>query len=155
LEYGSNIQTARNNFFPTTTDLGLSVGYKLTDKSVVGIGASYKMGWGKDIKNISISSQGMGLRSYMDVKLKGSFYASGGFEYNYQPINADSLSSTAVMNWKDVSSWQQSGLVGVSKIISIKSKFFKKTKLQLMWDFLSYQQVPRTQPVKFRVGYNF
>jgi hypothetical protein len=155
LEYGSNIQTARNNFFPTTTDLGLSVGYKLTDKSVVGVGASYKMGWGKDIKNIVISSQGMGLRSYMDVKLKGSFYASGGFEYNYQPINADSLSSTAIMNWKDVSSWQQSGLVGVSKIISIKSKFFKKTKLQLMWDFLSYQQMPRTQPVKFRVGYNF
>lgn len=92
----------------------------------------------------------------MDVKLKGSFYASGGFEYNYQPV-ADSLisSSTPGTNWKDVSSWQQSGLVGLSKIISVKSKFFKKTKLQLMWDFLSYQQVPRTQPVKFRVGYNF
>jgi hypothetical protein len=122
---------------------------------VVGIGASYKMGWGKDIKNIVISSQGMGLRSYMDVKLKGSFFVSGGLEYNYQPINNDSLSSTSTMNWKDVSSWQQSGLVGVSKIISLKSKFFKKSKLQLMWDFLSYQQVPRTQPVKFRVGYNF
>jgi hypothetical protein len=157
LEYGSNIQTARNNFFPTTTDLGLSVGYKLTDKSVLGVGASYKMGWGKDIKNIVISSQGMGLRSYMDVKLKGSFYASGGFEYNYQPLNLDSLPSpsTGGGQGEAVSSWQQSGLVGVSKIISIKSKFFKKTKLQLMWDFLSYQQVPRTQPVKFRVGYNF
>jgi hypothetical protein len=113
------------------------------------------MGWGKYIKNISISTQGMGLRSYMDIKLKGSFYASGGFEYNYQPINSHSLTSTSAMNWKDVSSWQQSGLVGISKIISIKSKFFKKTKLQLMWDVLSYQQVPRTQPVKFRVGYNF
>lgn len=155
LEYGTNIQTAKNNFFPTTTDLGMTVGYKLTDKSVAGLGASYKMGWGKDIKNIVISSQGMGLRSYIDIKLKGSFYASGGLEYNYQPINKDSLSSTSTMNWKDVSSWHQSGLFGVSKIISIKSKFFKKTKLQLMWDFLSYQQVPRTQPLKFRVGYNF
>jgi hypothetical protein len=123
----------------------------------VGVGASYKMGWGKDIKNISISHQGMGLRSYMDIKLKGSFYASGGFEYNYQPV-ADSLlnsTSTPGVDWKDVSSWKQSGLVGISKIISIKSKFFKKTKLQLMWDFLSYQQLPRTQPIKFRVGYNF
>ena len=82
----------------------MSVGYKLTDKSVVGVGASYKMGWGKDIKNIVISTQGLGLRSYMDVKLKGSFYASGGFEYNYQPISGDSLSSTSAMNWKDVSS---------------------------------------------------
>lgn len=155
LEYGTNVQTAKNNFFPTTTDLGMSVGYKLTDKSMVGVGASYKMGWGKDIKNIIISTQGMGLRSYMDIKLKGSFYASGGFEYNYQPISSDSLSSTSAINWKDVSSWQQSGLVGISKIISIKSNFFKKTKLQLMWDLLSYQQVPKTQPVKFRVGYNF
>ncbi|OQP66427.1 hypothetical protein A3860_13120 [Niastella vici] len=155
LEYGTNFQTAKNNFFPTTTDLGLSVGYKLTDKSTVGVGASYKMGWGQDIKHIAITHQGMGLRSYLDIKLKGSFFASGGFEYNYQPINADSLSSTSSMHWDELSSWQQSGLIGISKIISIKSKFFKKTKLQLMWDFLSYQQIPRTQPVKFRVGYNF
>jgi hypothetical protein len=155
LEYGTNFQTAKNNFFPTTSDLGLSVGYKLTDKSTAGLGASYKMGWGKDIKHIAITHQGMGLRSYLDIKLKGSFFASGGLEYNYQPINADSLSSTNGMNWHEISSWQQSGLIGISKIISIKSKFFKKTKLQLMWDFLSYQQVPRTQPVKFRVGYNF
>jgi hypothetical protein len=54
-----------------------------------------------------------------------------------------------------LSKWQQSGLVGISKVISIKSKFFKKTKLQLLWDFLSYEQVPRTQALKFRVGYNF
>lgn len=155
LEYGTNIQTAKNNFFPATTDLGMSVGYKLTDKSVIGVGASYKMGWGQDIKHIEITSQGMGLRSYLDIKLKGSFFASGGFEYNYQPVNTDSLSATSGVHWKDISSWNQSGLIGVSKIISIKSKFFKKTKLQLMWDFLSYQQLPRTQPVKFRVGYNF
>ena len=155
LEYGTNFQTAKNNFFPTTSDMGLSVGYKLNDKNSVGIGASYKMGWGQDIKHIAITHQGMGLRSYMDIKLKGSFYASGGFEYNYQPINTDSLSSTSGMHWDEISSWQKSGLVGISKVVSIKSKFFKKTKLQLMWDILSYQQVPKTQPVKFRVGYNF
>lgn len=155
LEYGTNFQTAKNNFFPTTTDMGLSVGYKLNDKSTVGVGASYKMGWGEDIKHIAITNQGMGLRSYLDVKLKGSFYASGGFEYNYQPISSDSLSSNSGMHWNEISSWQQSGLVGISKVVSIKSKFFKKTKLQLLWDFLSYEQVPRTQPLKFRVGYNF
>ncbi|HEX6431628.1 MAG TPA: hypothetical protein VF008_28250 [Niastella sp.] len=155
LEYGTNFQTAKNNFFPTTTDMGLSVGYKLNDKNTVGVGASYKMGWGQDIKHIAITHQGIGLRSYMDMKIKGSFYASGGFEYNYQPVNTDSLSSTSSMHWNEISSWQKSGLVGISKVVSVKSKFFKKTKLQLMWDFLSYQQLPRTQPVKFRVGYNF
>lgn len=85
LEYGTNLQSQRsNNWFPTTTDLGLSVGYKLNDKSIIGIGASYKLCWGRDIRNISLSHQGMGLRSFADIKLKGSFYASGGFEYNYQ-----------------------------------------------------------------------
>ncbi|MBO9204674.1 MULTISPECIES: hypothetical protein [Niastella] len=155
LEYGTNIQTAKNNFFPTTTDFGVSVGYKISDKNTIGLGASYKMGWGQDIKHIKITNQGMGLRSFIDVKLKGSFYLSGGLEYNYQPITSDSLNTNTVMHWNEISSWSKSGLIGISKIISVKSKFFKKTKLQLLFDFLSFQQVPRTQPIKFRVGYNF
>ena len=155
LEYGTNVQTAKNNFFPTTTDFGLSAGYKLNNKNTVGIGASYKMGWGQDIKHIHITSQGMGLRLYIDIKLKGSFYLSGGLEYNYQPITSDSLNTNTVMHWNEISSWSKSGLIGVSKIVNVKSKFFKKTKLQLLFDFLSYQQVPRTQPIKFRVGYTF
>ena len=51
--------------------------------------------------------------------------------------------------------WQQSGLLGLSKVLDVKNKYFKKTKLQLLWDFLSYQQAPRTQPVVFRIGYAF
>jgi len=150
LEYGTNIQTIRSgSYFPATSDIALSVGYKLTDKSILGIGASYKMGWGQDIRHIQISGQGVGLRSFVDMKLKGSFYASGGFEYNYQQPFA-SVEQLPYLN-----AWQKSGLVGVSKIINIKTKFFKKTKVQLLWDFLSYQQVPQTQPLKFRIGYNF
>jgi hypothetical protein len=156
LEYGVNFQTAKSNFFPVTTDFALSVGYKLNNKSTIGIGASYKIGWGENIKHISITQQGMGLRSFLDVKLKGSFYASGGFEYNYQPLSPEVIASVGPLGkWQDPTAWTKSGLIGVSKIVSVKSKFFKKTKLQLLWDFLSYQQVPRTQPVKFRVGYNF
>ena len=150
LEYGTNLQSQpSSSWFPTTSDLGLSVGYKLNDKSVIGIGASYKIGWGRNLQNISITHQGVGLRSFVDVKMKGSFYASGGFEYNYQqPFNS-------FVDLQGYDKWQQSGLVGLSKIISLKSKVFKKTQLQLLWDFLSYQQIPRSQPVKFRVGYRF
>lgn len=155
LEYGTNFQTAKNNFFPTTTDLGLSVGYKITDKSTVGIGASYKMGWGKDIKHISITQQGVGVRSYLDIKLKGSFYWSGGYELNYQPLAPDVITSVSGLGkYNDPGGWSRSGLIGISKIVSLKSNFFKKTKVQLLWDFLSYQQEPRRQPVKFRVGYS-
>lgn len=150
LEYGTNVQTQKSGyFFPATTDLALSVGYKLNDKSTVGIGTSYKMGWGRDIQHIAISHQGIGFRSFLDMKIKGSFYASGGFEYNYQ----QPFESLQQIN--SLEKWSKSGLVGISKVISVKSKMFKKTKLQLLWDFLSYEQRPVGQPVKFRVGYSF
>jgi hypothetical protein len=150
LEYGVNFQTARNNYyFPTTSDFGLSVGYKLNDKNTIGVGASYKLGWGNGIQHIAFSSQGVGLRSFIDIQIKGSFSATGGFEYDYaQPFSS-------YQQLSEIQLWTKSGLIGVSKSISLKSRVFKKTKLQLLWDFLSYQQVPRTQPVLFRINYNF
>lgn len=150
LEYGTNIQSQKpNGYFPVTSDIGLSLGYKLNDKSIIGIGASYKLGWGQSIRNISITSQGAGLRSFVDVKLKKSFWISGGYEMNYQS------EFNRIQELQHLNAWQQSGLIGLSKVVSLKTKFFKKTKVQLLWDFLSYQQVPRTQPVLFRIGYNF
>jgi hypothetical protein len=151
LEYGTNFQTTRNNYyFPTVSDLGLSVGYKLSDRSTFGVGASYKLGWGNGIQHISFTSQGIGLRPFfLDIKIKGSFSASGGLEFNHTRPFA---SYQQLRHWDE---WTRSGLIGVSKSVSMKSRVFKKTKVQLLWDFLSYQQVPRTQAVVFRVGYNF
>jgi len=148
LEFGTNIQSTKaNSIFPVTSDIGLSVGYKVNDHSIIGIGSSLKMGWGRDIRHIRISSQGVGLRSFLDYKIKGSFWFSGGFEMNYR----SEIREIALL--KDYSAWQQSGLLGLSKVVSLKTKMFRKTKLQLLWDFLSYQQIPRTQAVLFRVVY--
>ncbi|HEX7845451.1 MAG TPA: hypothetical protein VF476_06570, partial [Chitinophagaceae bacterium] len=148
LEYGTNVQTVRSNgLLPVTSDLGLSVGYKLTDKSIIGVGGSYKMGWGNNIRNIKITHQGAGLRSFVDVKLKGSLWLSGGYELNWKPALGE-------LNLSNVNEWGESGLIGLSKVVNVKSKFFKKTRVQLLWDFLSYEQVPRTQPVLFRLGYS-
>jgi hypothetical protein len=150
LEWGTNLQTTRTNYlFPTVTDFGFSLGYRMSDKSTAGIGASYKLGWGNGINHIALSSQGAGLRSFLDIKLKGSFWASGGMELNY------AIPFTNYQQLKQIERWTQSGLVGVSKIISVKSRVFSKTRLQLLWDFLSYQQVPKTQPILFRIGYGF
>lgn len=150
LEYGSNVQSLRpNGYFPVTSDIGLSVGYKLNDKSVIGVGASYKLGWGKDIRHIQISHQGAGLRSYVDYKLKKSFWLSGGYEMNYRTL------FNSVEELKDLNAWQQSGLIGVSRKLPFGSKLVKDAKIQLLWDFLSQYQVPRTQAIIFRVGYNF
>lgn len=148
LETGTNVQTVRgNNYFPVTTDLAFTVGYKINDKSIAGIGASYKFGWGENIRRIKFTSEGVGLRSFLDWQLKGNFYASGGFEYNYQQPFGSFRQTGGIDNWK------QSGLLGISKTVPIKAKLFSKTKLQLLWDFLSYQQTPRTQPLLFRVNY--
>jgi hypothetical protein len=150
LELGANLQTTRaNGYFPTTTDIGLSLGYKISDRSTVGIGGSYNIGWGKSINNIHVTSNGASLRSFIDVKMKKNFYLSGGYELNYQ--NA----FTSLSQISSVSDWSRSGLIGISKIVSLTGKTIKKTKVQLFWDFLSYYQIPRTQPIKFRVGYNF
>jgi hypothetical protein len=150
LEYGANVQSQKaSSFFPVTSDIGLSLGYKINDKSIIGIGASYKMGWGRGWNDIDISHQGIGLRSFIDIKLKGSFWISGGYEQNYKTAFQD------FSELKEMSGWQQSGLIGLSKVIPLKTKFFKKTSVKLLWDFLSYRVVPRTQPVLVRIGYNF
>jgi len=149
LEYGSNFQFAKNNsLMPTTADIALSLGYKLNDKSVVGIGASYKMGLGS-LQRISISHQGIGVRSFIDWKLKWQIFVTGGYEVNY---NAQFKNLTVLKQYND---WQQAGLVGLTKKINVKTKFFKGTSIQLLYDMLYRQHNPVSQPVLFRMGYKF
>ncbi|HWK02146.1 MAG TPA: hypothetical protein VNS58_00850 [Puia sp.] len=150
LEYGTNFQTTRSSYFyPTVLDLGLSVGYRVSNSLTAGLGGAFKLGTGNGIQHIVFSGQGASIRSFFDVKLKGNLFASGGFEYNYeQPFaNYQQINSLSL--------WQSSGLAGISKIVSVKSKAFKKTKISLLWDFLSYSQIPHSQPFKFRIGYGF
>jgi hypothetical protein len=150
LEYGTSFQSQKaSSYFPTTTDIGLSAGYKLNDKSVIGIGASYKIGWGNGWKDIHLTNQGVGLRSFIDWKIKGSLWITGGYEQNYRSL------FNSITSLRDLNAWQKSGLLGLTKVIALKTKFLKKTRMQLLWDFLSYNQRPITQPLVFRIGYNF
>lgn len=147
LEYGANIQFGKSNqFMPTTSDIALSLGYKINDKSSIGIGASYKLGLGSGFNNIRLTSEGLGLRSYVDWKIRGGFYLSGGYEQNYnsQFKNIGQL--------KQYSSWQTAGLIGLTKKIKLKGN--KSTKIQIMYDFLSYSHTPTTQPFIFRTGFS-
>lgn len=150
IEVGANIQSQKSNgYFPVTSDIGLSAGYKLNDNSIIGVGASYKMGWGQNIRNIKITHQGIGLRSFIEWKLKGSFWLAGGYEMNYR----NGFSRIAEL--RDRNAWQESGLIGVSKVVDVRSKILKKTKVQLLWDMLSGKQLPKTSAIVFRIGYAF
>jgi len=149
LEYGSTLQFGRaKGYIPSTADIGLSVGYKINDKSVIGIGASYKMGVGS-IQRLSITHQGIGIRSFMDWKLKKQFFLFGGFEMNY---NSQFKNISQLQAYND---WQESGLIGITKKLQIKTKWFKGSSIQLLYDILYRQHVPVSQPVLFRIGYSF
>jgi len=149
-EWGTNLQTVQStNFFPATSDLGLSLGYKLDDNNRVGIGASYKIGWGQDINHIHVTGQGASIRSFADLRIKKNIFASGGFEYNYQQPFA------SLTHFAPIRDWQPSALFGISRIVQMKTKLVKSMKAQLLWDALSYQQIPKAPAFKFRIGYSF
>ena len=148
LEYGANIQTQRaSSYFPVTSNIGAMVGYKLNDKSDLGLGLSYDLGWGTNWNNIKLTQQGLGLRSFVDWQIKNSWFLTGGYEENYMNV------FTSIQQLKNYSAWQSSGLIGLSKQYRISKKL--NGNLQLLWDFLSYQQIPKTQPILFRVGYTW
>jgi hypothetical protein len=150
LQAGTDLQTTRANyFFPSTTDIGLSVAYLASNRLDFGVGGSAKIGWGSNIGHVKLSGQGFSARFFLDFQIKKTYYLSGGYELNYQEV------FTSVSQISSVKDWTRSGLVGFSKIVSLNSKFFKKTKVQLLWDFLAHYQLPRTSEFKFRVGYNF
>jgi len=149
LEYGFNLQTSQaTNLLPAISDIGLTIGYKLSDKAVIGIGTSYKLGLGKGFNHIALTNQGVSARSYMDIKAKGSIWITGGYEYNYlQQFNklADLRSNIDV--------WQKSALIGITKKYSIGKN--KQGNIQLLYDLLYNEEVPRGTALKFRVGYSF
>ena len=113
-ELGLNIQNNRGNgLLPAASDLGLSAGFRPNDKFVTGFGLSGRIGWGKNLREIALSYEGVSGRFYSEYKLKGSFHAAAGFEMNYR---------SAFRNFselQDYSAWQKSGLVGLSKVVSM------------------------------------
>jgi hypothetical protein len=87
------------------------------------------------------------LRSFVDWKLKGTFFVNGGFEENY-------LSTfTRVAQLRNWNGWQGSALPGVSKKYKISPKL--KGNIMLLYDFLATRNVPPTSTIKLRMGYNF
>jgi len=149
LDWGVNWQSQKaSNYFPVTADLGLSVGFKVNDHKVIGLGASYKMGLGRGWDHIKFSSQGLSLRSFIEWKLKSDFWLYGGYEMNYRSeINR-------IDQLKNLNEWVQSGLMGLTRSIPFKSKMFNKAKLMLLWDFMANKQIPKMQALVFRVSYN-
>lgn len=162
LEFGSNFQTQRASYyFPVTTDIAFTVGYKFSDKAVAGIGVSGRMGWGSSWQKIQLTSQGIGFRSYIDWKapdlfktgsrFMASLWFTAGAELNYNRTVPD------LSIFKNYSNWHKSALAGLTKKFSMNSPLKKGRKvqgnIQFLYDFLHTQSIPRTPAFVWRVGY--
>lgn len=148
LEYGTNIKSQRpNGYFPVTSDIGLSLGYKLNDKSLLELGMGYKIGWGSSIQNIRISCQGISLRGGLNLKLKGNLFITGNYEQNY---------FTQVNNLRQLSSWnqwKQAALLGLQKKYQSKNK--KGGDVRILYDFFYNRPPLKTQAITLQFGFNF
>lgn len=150
LFFQANVQSASGNrFLPTHSAFAFGAGYKINVSTQVSTELLWKMGWGQPIKNIRISHQGYGVRGYLDCKLRGDWWLTGSYEESYFPAYA--LEPTTVLD----NGWRNGALLGVTKTVALKSKWAKKFKVQLLYDFLAVSQLPYTSPWRYRMGYTF
>lgn len=162
LEYGSNFQTQKSNsYFPVTTDVALTVGYKINDRTTIGLGGSGRVGWGQNWKHIRITGDGIGFRSYIDWKapdlfktgsrFMASLWFTAGAEINYNK------KIEALTVFKNYNNWNKSALAGLTKKYSMRSPLKKgkitEGKIQVLYDFLHRQHIPFTPAFVWRVGY--
>jgi hypothetical protein len=148
LEYGVNFQFNKaNNLIPSGSDIGLSLGYKISKSGFVGIAGQYKLGLGTGIQDIKFTHEGVGYRTFVDWKLKGKTYISGGWERSYH------ANFKTFRDITDMQAWQTSALLGFSKRYQISKKV--KGNFQLLYNFLHHKQSTTGQALVVRVGYIF
>jgi hypothetical protein len=144
LEYGASINTNRGRgVFPNTADIALTIGYKLSDRFVTGLGVNTKTGLGNGLNKIKLSYEGIGGRTYLDWKIpKSRFWLTGGYELNHFS------QFKSITELKNLDAWQHSCLFGLTKKVQLKNKGIK---VQLLWDALANQHIPNTSKFLYRV----
>ena len=147
LEYGVNIQFEKSKtLYPATANVGLSIGYKLSDKFSTGVGLSGVLGMGTGWDKVKITGEGIGIRSYLDWKFKKNLFVSSGFEQNFtQRIHS-------LNNLTTSDPWNQSALIGLTK--RVKTLKQKGGKIQVLFDVFAHRQIPAGNPIKVRTGFD-
>lgn len=149
LEAGINLQFGRMiKTLPTSGELAFSLGYKVNDKSTIGLAASYRVGVSGTIKKLHINNQGIGIRSFIDWKIKGNFYVTGGYERNFLP----EVNNTTIINDIRINEWQNSALIGAMKKYSLGKR---KVAIQILLDILSINKQGFRTPVLVRNAFYF
>ena len=147
IQIGFDMQSQQSSaLIPAVSTLGLNIGYKLSDRTILGVGGAYILGWGQPFDHIAMSSQGASVRSSFNWRWKGSLWLSGGYEANY--LNA--FAHLSQLN--NIDAWQRSALIGLMKQYKVGKT---NANMQLLFDMLYQQHIPQSQPILFRFGYSF
>jgi hypothetical protein len=163
LELGTDFQFGRpNRIVSSQANIAVSLGFKISDSKTAGLALCYKLNYGP-IDNFYLQHGGIGIRSYMDWKLKKQFFFSAGYELNFnQSFKSFSQVLTGYKQQGLGNGWQSACLIGISKKIKFpsssigkKAGLVKGTKISVLYDFLYNTHFVASPPVIFRVGYNF
>lgn len=142
IEYGFNIQFSKaNRLVPHGANIGLEAGYKLNNRSIIGVGIATRVGISTNPK-VSFNNNGISLRSFLDWRLKRQFFITGGLERHFFRY------SESGSNFREA---DMSHLVGISKKISFSGKLVKGLKVQLLYDLTHQGNVLQSQPIIFRI----
>jgi hypothetical protein len=146
IEIKTDLQTNRGGrFLPNTADVAAGFAFKIDDKKQIGSQLVYKAGLGNGLNNIKLTHQGIGYRFYTDLKLKGSFWLSAGYENHHYSTFKKFRELETVKNW------QTSALAGLSKKWKLKKK---AGDMKLLYDFL-WNKKPGGQRIVWRTGFSF
>ncbi|MBW8684774.1 hypothetical protein [Chitinophaga rhizophila] len=146
LQTGANISFQKANmYFPATAEITAQLGYRFHKKGVTGIAINYLLGMGNGWEYITISHQGIGIRSFLDWQIKGNIYVTGGAGINrLSPFHR----LRELYDWKGN---QLSALAGVKKKVQLKGN--KSAVTSIEYDFLAARTLSR--PLRICFGYNF
>ncbi|SHN44051.1 hypothetical protein [Chitinophaga sp. CF418] len=147
MEWGGNIQFQKSTYyFPATSDIAVQTAYLFHKNGSVGAGLTYQLGLGTDWAHIRFSHSGMGIRFFLDWRLKSTYFLNGGFELNRLSIKTVNGSP---VDWHG---WRTAALAGISKKYKINARL--KGNIMVLYDFLAPLQVPKTNGLKVRFGYS-
>lgn len=150
-EYGFDLQADRSSkLVPSSFTFGLSVGYKLNDKFITGLGTNFTLFYNTKPFKTNINKEDLGLRYYLEYAIGKGFNLRGGWERKLAYELAEGKSENIQPFFRD------SALLGFSKTIafSAKQSVIKKQfkgRAILMYDFLAERHIPATAPIVFRI----
>ena len=130
---------------PITIDLGATLGFKLTERLTPLIGASAKTGWGKDIRHLAFTYQGIVAKAGIDTKLMYGFSFQTWYEATWKP-QPDLLLEDRNPNYPE-----PSFIAGICNTYQISKKV--KGILMIGYDFFYNKHTPYTSPWVIRMGW--